>query len=128
MNQLSTRDLDTHVPIVGWLLLVGHILFLLLGIFLFVLLTGIGAISGDHEATAILVIVGTIVGGLMVVLALPGILAGYGLLKRRNWGRVLAVVVSILNLLNFPLGTVIGVYSLWVLMQNSASDYFASAA
>jgi hypothetical protein len=33
-------------------------------------------------------------------------------------------VVSFLNLLNIPIGTVIGGYSLWVLFQDSASSYF----
>jgi hypothetical protein len=37
-------------------------------------------------------------------------------------------VVGVLNLINFPIGTLIGLYTLWVLMQESASDYFVMAA
>ena len=58
---------------------------------------------------------------------MPGLLAGYGLLKRASWGRVLAIVVGVLGLFNFPVGTVIGIYSLWVLLQNAATDYFTPA-
>jgi hypothetical protein len=72
----------------------------------------------------ILAVVGFSVGIFMAVLALPGLLAGIGLLKRKNWGRVLAIVVSFLNLLNFPLGTLLGGYSLWVLFQEAAGTYF----
>jgi hypothetical protein len=61
----------------------------------------------------------------MAILSLPGIVAGYGLLRRLNWGRVLAIVIGILNLVNFPVGTVIGIYALWVLMQPAAADYFS---
>ncbi len=60
----------------------------------------------------------------MALLALPGLLAGIGLLRRRNWGRIVAIIVSFLNLLNVPIGTAIGAYSLWVLFQDAATEYF----
>ena len=44
-------------------------------------------------------------GMFMFVLALPSLLAGYGLLREKNWGRILTIIVSFFNLLNFPLGT-----------------------
>jgi hypothetical protein len=65
------------------------------------------------------------VGGLMVVLALPALLAGIGLLRRKEWGRILALIVGVFDLLNFPIGTLIAVYSFYVLLQNSATPYFA---
>ena len=125
MNQ---RQLQLHVPVVGWLLIVGHAIFLLVGLFVFVLLTGIGIASGEREATAILGIVGTAVGLLLVVLSIPGLVAGAGLLARKSWARILAIVVSILGLVNFPIGTVIGAYTLFVLLQDTAAEYFAPQA
>ena len=125
MNNLSVRDMEQHLPILGWLLIVGNALFLAMGVFVFILLTGIGAVSGDAEAMSILAIVGTSVALLMTVMALPGIIAGYGLLKRRSWGRVLAIVVAVLSLFNVPFGTVLGIYALWVLLQQAANEYFS---
>ena len=125
MNQLTLRDLDLHVPVVGWVLLIGHALFLLIGVFVFVLLTGIGAASRDPQAVAVLGVVGISVAILLCGLALPGVVAGYGLLRRRPWARVLALVVSILGLFNVPVGTLIGAYAIWVLVQQAAGDYFA---
>ena len=58
------------------------------------------------------------------VLALPGLLAGYGLLERRKWGQILGIVDGALSLFNIPVGTAIGAYTLFVLFQNSANDYF----
>jgi hypothetical protein len=126
MDYLSERDLEQHVTILGWLFIFGHALFLLLGVFVFLLLTTIGAVSGDQQALVILSIVGTGVGILLTVLAVPGIVAGIGLLRRQSWARILAIVVGMLSLINFPLGTAIGIYTLWVLLQRSATDYFAS--
>jgi hypothetical protein len=62
------------------------------------------------------------------VLALPGLAAGYRLLKRQAWGRILALVVGFLDLVNFPVSTAIGIYTLWVLLQDSAATYFARGA
>lgn len=125
MNQLSVRDMHQHVQILGWLLVIGHIVFLAVGVFLFFLLTGIGAASGDTQALAILGVIGTSLGLLLTVLALPGMAAGYGLLTRRSWGRILALVVAAFNVLNFPVGTLLAGYAFWVLLQQAATDYFA---
>jgi hypothetical protein len=124
MNQLNQNQLQQHVNLLGWLLIVEHAILLLVAGFVFVLLTGVGVVSGDSEAMAILGIVGTSVGVFLAALSAPGIAAGIGLLKRKSWGRFLAMVVGVLGLLNFPVGTLIGVYMLWVLMQDSAAEYF----
>ena len=90
MNQLSEKDLHTHVPIVGWLNIIADGFFLLLGICGFVFFAGIGFFaavdSGDAVALPILGLVGTVGLVFFAVLALPGLLAGYGLLKRKKWG------------------------------------------
>jgi hypothetical protein len=126
MNFLNERQLKLHVTILGWLYIVGNAIFLLIGAFVFMLLAGIGVASGDSQAMAILSIVGTVVGALLAVLAIPGLVAGYGLLARKAWGRVLAIVVGILGLINFPVGTAIGIYAILVLLQEGANGYFMS--
>jgi hypothetical protein len=124
MKRLSQQELQQHITILGWLYLVGYAFFLLIGAFIFTLLTSIGAISGDEQAMMILSLVGTSVGGLLIALAVPGMAAGFGLLAHKTWGRYLAIVVAILGLINFPIGTLIGVYTLWVLLQEDVTAYF----
>jgi hypothetical protein len=124
MNQLNEQQLQLHVPIVGWLLIVGHVIFLVAAGFVFLLLTSIGVAVRDVEASSILFIVATAVAALLGLLAIPGLVAGFGLLARKNWARILAIVVAILGLLNFPLGTLIGLYAIWVLLQDAATGYF----
>lgn len=124
MNRLNQRDLHLHITVLGWLYVVGHAIFLLIGLFIFMLLTGIGVVSGDSTAMMVLSVIGTAVGLVLVTLAIPGLVAGYGLLTRKSWGRILAIVVGILSLINFPLGTAVGIYTLWVLFQEEATDYF----
>ena len=126
MNQMNQRDLQQHVRILGWLYVVSHAIFLAIGAFVLVLLVGIAPVTGDPKPMWILSLVGTSVGLLMAALGLPGLFAGYGLLTRKPWARVLAIVVGILSLLNFPIGTAIGIYTLWVLTQPVAAEYFAA--
>ncbi len=69
----------------------------------------------------------TIFGFVSLFIAVKGaadVLAGWGLLERATWARPLAIVVSFLALLNIPIGTALGIYSLWVLLpEDSARDY-----
>jgi len=66
-------------------------------------------------------------GGLGTFLSLTaaaGILAGWGLLDRQPWGRMLAIVLGCLALIAFPFGTALGIYSLWVLVpQGAEAEY-----
>ena len=121
---MNKSQLDQHITVLGGLYIVLHALGLLVGGFVFVLLAGIGLVSGDMQALGVLGVVGVFVAMLMAVLSIPGLLAGYGLLKRTSWGRILAIIVGILNLPNFPLGTALGVYALLVLFQEGADTYF----
>jgi len=68
-----------------------------------------------------------LIGGLILcVLSVPGIVAGAGLLKLRPWARYLALVLSVLLLFNVPVGTAVGIYSIWALTQDEAEALFAN--
>ncbi|WP_348269857.1 zinc ribbon domain-containing protein [Edaphobacter paludis] len=63
-----------------------------------------------------------------VVTAFLAFLVGFSLLRRKPWGRVLGIVVAILALLKFPIGTALGIYTLWVLAPaESGMEYEAIA-
>jgi len=126
MGTINAGDVQRHVTILGWLYIVSNALFLVIGVFVFVMVTGVGLSINDLEARSILLVVGPSVGLLLTILAVPGLAAGYGLIARKPWAHMLAIVLAILGLLNFPLGTAIGVYALWVLLQSTARDYFAA--
>jgi hypothetical protein len=129
MKQTQFKELDKHITILGWLYLALNIFTLFIGVFVFFILIGTGLLSGDGEAMSVLAIVGTFVLGILVVISIPGILAGWGLLKRKSWARVLALVIGFLSLMSVPFGTLLGVYTIWALLANEeASHYFAAYA
>ncbi len=65
-----------------------------------------------------------IVPVLMITLSLPGLFAGYGLIKRKPWARILTFIVSGFMVINPPLGTALGVYSFWVLLDDEVKAEF----
>ena len=124
MNTMTQENLRTHVPILGWLFIGSNAIFLVLAAMFLIFFIGIGLVSGDADAARVLTFIGTITGGIFGTLALPGIIAGIGLLRRAGWGRILALVVAFLSLINFPIGTAIGAYAIWVLLQSEAEIFF----
>jgi hypothetical protein len=120
---MTLENFRQHLTIVAWINLIGGAIFTVVGIFVFLFFFGIGAASGDPQALGILTVIGTVGSMLLIVAGLPGLLAGWGLLQRRNWARILGIVVAVLNLFNVPIGTALGVYTLWVLTdENAASE------
>jgi hypothetical protein len=54
---------------------------------------------------------------IVIVKAFAGFVAGWGLLQREPWARMVAVVLAFPSLLfNVPFGTALGIYTLWVLL------------
>jgi hypothetical protein len=66
---------------------------------------------------------------MLYVLPLPllQLLAGFGLLKTRRWGRVLAFVLSAIYVWLFPLGTLLAVYTVWFLQGGGARQLYVSS-
>ena len=109
--------METHVKAVGALSIGLSVFGILIGGFIFVLLACIGFVVQDEEAAPILAVVGFAIGVFLFILSVPGIIGGIGLLKQKEWARILVLITSALHLLNFPIGTAIGGYSIWVLVN-----------
>lgn len=104
-----------HVRILGWLQLTLGMLDLLIGLAAFGVLSGIGVMSGDVAAFGVLSVLGGFVGTFMLVMALPNLIVGLGLLLGWDgWVIVLAVILGVFNLAKFPWGTAIGLYTFWI--------------
>ena len=64
------------------------------------------------------------IGAMLMLKGVLGLIAGWGLLDRQPWARMLAIVLGFLSLIHMPFGTAIGIYTLWVLLPGpSAQEY-----
>ena|SRR5271155_1861409 len=70
----------------------------------------------------------TVVGWLILVKAAAGFLAGWGLLQKQDWARTVALVVGFVALLSVPIGTALGIYTLWVLLPAQSDDEYQALA
>ncbi len=69
-----------------------------------------------------------VLGGLFGLLTILGIIGGWALMAYQPWARTLLIVIACLSLLNFPLGTLLGAYTLWVLIPRESAMDLARAA
>ncbi len=94
------------------------------------ILTSMSAIflAPGGEAEARIVGAGFMSIGLIATVAIAGIglLAGWGLLKLKEWARWLTIIFGILMLFGFPIGTIIGALIIWYLLQPQVALAFGS--
>ncbi|HNY41786.1 MAG TPA: hypothetical protein PKJ41_15405 [Bryobacteraceae bacterium] len=123
--------MQSHVKILAVLHIVFACLGILIGIGLFIMFGGLAALVAANEhgsdafaGMAVLGGIGAFVMVLLLVLSLPGLVAGIALLYLKPWAKILGIIVSALELLSFPFGTALGIYGLWVLVNPETDRLF----
>ena len=125
--------MQTHVKVVG----VAFIVFGALGILAATVImlvfggaAGIVGASADPEEAAfalpIIGLTGTLLSMFLFALSVPGLITGFGLLSWKPWARILGIVLCAIQLINIPLGTLLGIYGLWVLLNSDTERLFSS--
>jgi len=116
--------MQQHVRILGWLFIVYSAIIDVIALIVFAVLGGAGALSGDRQALMVTGAVGVGIAIFLFLISVPGILAGLGLFKYQQWARILALVLAVLHLFSIPLGTALGIYAFWVLLNPQVTPLF----
>jgi hypothetical protein len=122
--------MQTHVKVLAVLMIVLSAFGILAAFGMlaaFGLAGGIVGASGDPDAAIALPIIGLTGMAFVIfflVISLPGLITGFGLLRLRPWARIVGIVLCVLQLFNFPFGTLIGAYGLWVLLNSETERMF----
>ncbi len=72
-----------------------------------------------------------VIGASLLFVGAGGLMVGWGLMNHQPWARTAAIVVGALALVHPPLGTLLGIYTLWALLSQDAGpeyDRLARAA
>src|SRR5277367_3248052 len=124
-----------QVKILGILHIVFGALCVLGGLICLAVMGGIAGIVGASDQTQdaavavpILAAIGAFVCVLCLVVGLPGLIGGIGLLQFRPWARITLIVLSALDLIHIPIGTALGIYGFWVLLNPETEAMFNRAS
>lgn len=121
----ESNKMKKHVTVVGAI----HIGFGLLGLMaalavFFVLRFAFGFVEGEEVPETVLKFLSVSLPVLVGFTSTLGLIGGIGLLSIQPWARYLVIIVAALGCLNIPIGTLKGVYSLWVLLQDDTIKLF----
>jgi hypothetical protein len=72
----------------------------------------------EPDAAAIVMLAVSLGLSYLGVFSAAQIICAIGLLKRKSWSRVLMIIVSAFKLPSVPIGTALGIYTIWVLIQD----------
>jgi hypothetical protein len=125
--------MEGHVKVLSILYIVFGVLGVLTALGLLLIFGGVAGIVGSQageDARVAVPILGALGGFLFILILIfsaPSLIAGMGMLKYQEWARILTIVLSVLNLLAFPFGTILGIYGLWVLLNQQTIALFSGA-
>jgi hypothetical protein len=124
-NVVKGSKMRKHVTVVGAI----HIGFGAIGLIgavaiFFALDFAKGMVGGEEVPTMVLGFLSISLPLLVGFMSTLGLVGGIGLLSFQPWARFLVIVVAALGCLNIPIGTLKGVYSLWVLLQDETIAMF----
>lgn len=121
----------THVKVLAVLYIVLSGIGLLFGLLMFFAagtIASIVGVSASPEDAAIAIpilgIAGTALAFVLLLFSLPGLVTGWGLLNLRPWARIVGIILAVIGLINFPIGTAVGIYGLWVLLTKETERLF----
>jgi hypothetical protein len=116
--------MEKHINIVAALQIGLSIFNLLIAFLVFTVLKLVGGFVDDANGATILSLIADILAIVFIIISFPGILAGMGLYKKKEWARILTLILSVIEIFSFPFGTAIGIYSIWALIQPEIVNMF----
>jgi hypothetical protein len=63
-----------------------------------------------------------------LIFFVPSLIAGYAMLKRKNWARMASIVASVFEVMSFPFGTAVGIYSFWFMFGDVGKSLYGVPA
>jgi hypothetical protein len=87
-------------------------------------LVGSSGRPGEAGGEAFMTMIFLIVGVFSLLLSIPSFVAGIGMLKRKSWAKVWAMIAGGLAGMSFPMGTALCVYTFWFLFSGGGKEFY----
>jgi len=126
----------TQVEFLGVLFIVWGLLTTLIG--LSTLALGIGAVAiitsagrggaSGQVAASVTAAIFTLLAIIAILWGAAHIVVGFPLRRRRPWARIMALILGSVDLVLLPYGTALGIYALWILLNERGKRLFLANA
>lgn len=83
-----------------------------------------GLVMAFDDASSVLGPIAVGIVFLNIILAVPMVMTGMGLLRIQGWARTMGMVVCALAIISIPVGTALGAYGMWVLTSMEVEPLF----
>lgn len=121
--------MESHKRVLGILYIISGTLLMLTMFFLSLFLSTIFAFVAKEVEPDEVVIIEAVSGLLqylpsviIILFSIPSIVAGIGLLLRQKWALILALIMGCFKLFSFPIGTALGIYTIWVYAEDQKAE------
>lgn len=114
-----------HITVLGALYIAFNVFGVVAGMIVLLVVGGGGLLSRELESIAVTSTVAVVISFIIFLFSVPGVIGGIGLIKRASWARMLVLILGCLNLINVPFGTILGAYTIWVLVKEETIQLFA---
>ena len=111
------------LKVLGWIKIVVAIIFLLIFVFGGALI-GTSGSQGAVAGGAIFGVVGLVVAIFMAALGVVHIITAKGVADKKNWAKIVGIIIGILDIPNIPIGTILGIFILIGLIGDEADSWF----
>jgi uncharacterized membrane protein len=129
LGRTQVSRVEQHLKLLGVLWIAYAVFHALGGVVLLIVAHTIFGPNSGREHAAFLYPLLSVIAVFVLVKSVGCVAAAVGLIERQGWGRTLSLLMACISLINIPLGTALGVYTLWVLMSDHAeSEYRRLAA
>lgn len=128
--------MPAQLEFLGVLFIVWGLLTTLIG--LSTLALGIGAVAiitsagrggaSGQVAASVTAAIFTLLAIIAILWGAAHIVVGFPLRRRRPWGRIMALILGSVDLLLLPYGTALGIYALWILLNERGKRLFLANA
>jgi hypothetical protein len=119
----------SHVDLLGLLFVVWGLLTVIVGVATLALGVGAAALitssnGGSHVAAGLVGAAFTALAFIAIVWGAVHVIVGVPLRRYTPWSRLVALMLGFVDLVLLPFGTVLGVYALWVLLNEKGKSVF----